>query len=321
MRTLLLAVILGLLAVVHSTPVDTVTQNPTKPEDDVFREAMTDGFLIDLPTLTTEPPKISMTTLASLPPSAEPKDMDDMEGSASGEPSTSIFFTATTASHSSTRDTPLLSPLPGFTSTSEAYPSETANPEEFSGDTQGSGSGFEDEPMLSTSPSSRVTSSFTTQTSTAPSTSTTAAAPSTSSDQIFEDKEGSASGSGPQVRMQFKGSVGQEMLEPGQVAELESANPTPGTPGDSTPGWILVIGFIAGAAALVMLSVAIATRNKWNRPNQASVRQEPQTDSSNQQRELEMETFLHKQEPRENGKAAEYTVIPLDELPEDYSSH
>lgn len=48
---------------------------------------------------------------------------------------------------------------------------------------------------------------------------------------------------------------------------------------------------------------------------------ETKAGSSDQQREVEMETFLHKDEPAENGKSAEYTVIPLDELPEDYSSH
>lgn len=58
---------------------------------------------------------------------------------------------------------------------------------------------------------------------------------------------------------------------------------------------------------------------RWNAPNQV-YQVETKTNSTNQQRELEMETFLHK-EPKENGKAAEYTVIPLDELPEKYSSH
>lgn len=40
----------------------------------------------------------------------------------------------------------------------------------------------------------------------------------------------------------------------------------------------------------------------------------------NQQRAVEMETFLQKEQPRENGRVTEYTVIPLDELPEKYSS-
>ncbi|KAG8001198.1 hypothetical protein GBF38_006762 [Nibea albiflora] len=87
-----------------------------------------------------------------------------------------------------------------------------------------------------------------------------------------------------------------------------------------TPGWIVIVGFIVGVAALVMLCVAIATRDKWNGPSQAS-QLETNTNSTNQQRELELETFLHKDKPRENGKAADYTVIPLDELSESYSSH
>ncbi|XP_040893368.1 serine-rich adhesin for platelets-like isoform X1 [Toxotes jaculatrix] len=103
----------------------------------------------------------------------------------------------------------------------------------------------------------------------------------------------------------------------------ESVNPaSPQNKAHSTaaPGWIIILGFIVGVAALVMLCVAIATREKWNGPKQAS-QPETRTGSSNQQRELEMETFLHKDKPIENGKAAEYTVIPLDELPENYSSH
>lgn len=54
---------------------------------------------------------------------------------------------------------------------------------------------------------------------------------------------------------------------------------------------------------------------RWNRPKQ----QETKIDTSDQQREVEMETFLHKDVPKENGKAAEYTVIPLEELSEKYS--
>lgn len=59
---------------------------------------------------------------------------------------------------------------------------------------------------------------------------------------------------------------------------------------------------------------------RWNGPKQVT-QQETKTNSTNQQMELEMETFLHKDKPRENGKAVEYTVIPLDELPENSSSH
>ncbi|KAM9366376.1 uncharacterized protein cd44a [Symphorus nematophorus] len=99
---------------------------------------------------------------------------------------------------------------------------------------------------------------------------------------------------------------------------LPAPTAAPSNAGHSTPGWIIIVGFIVGVAALVMLCLAIATRDKWNGPREAS---QAKANPSNQQRELEMETFLHKDNPRENGKAAEYTVIPLDELPEKYSSH
>lgn len=59
---------------------------------------------------------------------------------------------------------------------------------------------------------------------------------------------------------------------------------------------------------------------RWNSPKKAS-QPEAKANSSSQQRELEMETFLHKDHPTENGQADEYTVIPLEELPENYSSH
>ncbi|XP_071403173.1 uncharacterized protein [Centroberyx affinis] len=84
--------------------------------------------------------------------------------------------------------------------------------------------------------------------------------------------------------------------------------------GHGTPGWMIITGFVVGLAAMVLVCVAIATRDRWNGPSQASQRKEET--KANQQRELEMETFLQKDKPRENGQAAEYTVIPLDELPE-----
>ncbi|KAF7212526.1 mucin-2 [Nothobranchius furzeri] len=81
----------------------------------------------------------------------------------------------------------------------------------------------------------------------------------------------------------------------------------------TTPDWIIILGFIVGLAALMALCAAIATRDKWNGPNQAY---EINTNSSNQKMELEKQAFLYKEEPKENGREAEYAVIPLDELPE-----
>ncbi|KAF3686723.1 hypothetical protein EXN66_Car002395 [Channa argus] len=86
--------------------------------------------------------------------------------------------------------------------------------------------------------------------------------------------------------------------------------------GNSTPRWIIILAFLVGVAVLVIVGVAIATREKWIGPNQV-YQLETQTNSSNQQREA----FLNKDKPKENGKAAEYTIIPLDELPQSYTSN
>jgi len=58
---------------------------------------------------------------------------------------------------------------------------------------------------------------------------------------------------------------------------------------------------------------------RWNGPKKEP-RDETKTNSSNQMRELEMQTFLHKEQPRENGKEAEYTVLSVEDLPGAFSS-
>ncbi|XP_070765820.1 uncharacterized protein [Enoplosus armatus] len=361
MRNFLFGVTLGLLAVVHSTPVYSVTQTPVKTEDDVLREAATDGFLIDhffLPSLTTESPKRNTTVQASQQPSSDSKRNDMIEGSGLGE---TVFLqhggeeyatTTQSVSHAesststvlprdtdnSSSDSPTQSPQSSFTSSSvpnEAQSSvtpdhitasQTTDPAVSSFDflstlTSDSGSGDGEVSGQYPSSTSSITSSSDRETSTASSTSR--AAP-----HIFEGSEGSGSGSGSESEMleeikksfatQTKSRMGPLINGPQSVEE--PVNPESQNKGHSTPGWIIIVGFIAGVAALVMLCVAIATRDKWNGPKQAS-QLETNTNSSNQQREVEMETFLHKDNPRENGKAEEYTVIPLDELPEKYSSH
>ncbi|XP_017269676.1 uncharacterized protein LOC108234755 [Kryptolebias marmoratus] len=87
--------------------------------------------------------------------------------------------------------------------------------------------------------------------------------------------------------------------------------------GHVTPDWIIIVGFIVALAALVAVCAAIATRDKWNHPNQVPI---TKANSSNQQREQEMQTFMHKDEPKENGNNGEYTVIPLEDIPENCSS-
>ncbi|KAK7912797.1 hypothetical protein WMY93_013008 [Mugilogobius chulae] len=87
----------------------------------------------------------------------------------------------------------------------------------------------------------------------------------------------------------------------------------------TTPAWVIIVGFLAGVAMLVLLCVAIATRDKWNGPKQI-YKPGVTVTPADPQRAVEMVEFLDKKPPKENGKAEEYTVIPLDELPDDYSS-
>ncbi|KAK2853699.1 hypothetical protein Q5P01_006360 [Channa striata] len=96
--------------------------------------------------------------------------------------------------------------------------------------------------------------------------------------------------------------------------------PPSGPQTSETPRWIIILGLLVGIAVVVIVGVAIATREKWIGPSQVH-QLETQTNSSNQQRELEMKTFLNKDKPKENGKAGEYTIIPLDELPQSSTSH
>ncbi|XP_022059702.2 uncharacterized protein LOC110957808 [Acanthochromis polyacanthus] len=376
MRKLLLGLFLGLLAVVHSTPVTSVTQVPVNNEDDVFREAMTDGFIVL--SLTTETPKTQSTieasqhfestsnaddvsrdfvlttevskTNATVPASQQP-DFEDIEGSAEGV--TNNFWhggymttTSTQEASSATESTTSMQEALGATesttttSMQEALgatesmtsgfdpnelPAETttvkASQQPFSDDmSEGSAMG-DSEDMSTTFP---WFGSSTTTTST----STDSPVSSLSTDFGSGDEElvlpatvntlGSGLGSGmieePAVSKTGKVQL-VNMEKPAMVVETQDPEQHKG---HTTPGWIIIVGFIVGVAALVLLCLAIATRDKWNGPSQASTTK-TETNPSNQQKGLEMETFLPREEPMENGKAAEYTVIPLDELSESYS--
>ncbi|KAK5935662.1 hypothetical protein CgunFtcFv8_021005 [Champsocephalus gunnari] len=156
---------------------------------------------------------------------------------------------------------------------------------------------------------------------------TTTSSPSTSmagfiAPRMFAGSEGSGEGSGSDIEnssivlINEKASK-QEPLRNSENSQIGLPDDPATNIGHSTPGWIIIVGFIVGLAALIVLFVAIATRDKWNAPSQAS---ETKSSSSNQQKEIEMKTFVHKDNPRENGTAGEYTVIPLEELPEP-SSH
>lgn len=340
MRNLLSGLILGLLAVVHSTPLP-MTQ------EEVYREAVTDGYLInhtfqDSPT--TESPRGNATVQASQQSHTQSEEGEALEGSAAGESTdtfTSVFFQhgSTTASvshvksstteaaapdtdNSSSESSATQSPQSDLTSSNVVPSSVTPDHISFFLSTSSSiveGSGYEEdgeETFLQDHTTVSTTASVSsTEANTASATSTVNII-----EKIVEDSEGSGSGHTDtenltmENRRFFNGFIQPPKPEVDETVKHETQSA-----GHSTPGWIIIVGFIVGVAVLIILCVAIATRDKWNGPNQTS-QQEPKTNSSNQQRELEMETFLHKDKPRENGKAAEYTVIPLDELPEKYSS-
>ncbi|XP_019954942.2 uncharacterized protein [Paralichthys olivaceus] len=350
MKTILVGLFLGLLAVVQATPVPTVTQIPAKAEDDVFREAVTDGFLVNH-FFTTRSPKRNTTVLASQQPPSDPKEA--VKEAPSEETTTAVFIQHGGDHDTTTTDLSTSSPS-GITSSSvpnDAKPSttthisatHTADPAVSSFHflstlSSDSGSGDGEESDLDATTSSSTTPASNTESSTAASTSTAAFNPK----RLFEDGEGSGSGSTPETSTASSTSTAffiqstaprLHLLPAGSASAEELSNSSakllletvnhrpdissPQAAAKGTPGWIIIVGFIVGVAALVMLCVAIATRDKWNGPHQAQTK----ADSSNQQREQEMETFLHKETPRENGKSAEYTVIPLDELPESNSSH
>ncbi|XP_035484978.2 mucin-5AC [Scophthalmus maximus] len=427
MKNFPVVLILGLLAVAQTTPVTPVTQIPTKAEDEVLREAVTDGFLIDhfFPrSLTTDSPKRNATALPSQQPSSDPKeDATDAPGEETTTPvfvlhggdhhatTTHNVVSSTEPTFPSSDSSPTERPQSSFTSssvpndaqsnaaTTDHIPvSQATDAAVSSFDFLGtlssdSGSGHEEEPSEETTASSSAASVSNTDTSAAPSTDTTAlqsrlfvevegsgsgsgtiadtsTAPSTPTTALiqsgqFGDDKGSGSGSesrlmaetsttpststtilmppkAPRVLTKSAPSESPEVDSPveetiiqnrsfenqstegdhkPQKVEKKVNDPSPRGKEKSTPGWIIILAFIVGVAALVMLLAAIATRDKWNKPTQRVSQPETKAGSSDQQREVEMETFLHKDEPAENGKSAEYTVIPLDELPEDYSSH
>ncbi|XP_035799369.2 uncharacterized protein LOC111588880 isoform X2 [Amphiprion ocellaris] len=336
MRKFLLGLFLGLLAVVHSTPVTTVTKVPVSNEDEVFREAMTDGFLV--PSLSTETPKTQSTieasqqtestssaddvsrdflltteapkTNATVPASQQP-DSEELKGSAvvadnfwhGGYTTMTSMQEASSATKSTTSK---------FDPTKIQAKTITvkASRQLFSDYTsEGSASGGGED--MSTTVSSLGTSTT--------STSTGSLSPDSGSGdaQSILPSTGSDLGSGinkEEINVKAEGRL-YNLKKPEKVVEKQDPEQHKG---HSTPGWIIIVGFIVGVAALVVLCLAIATRDKWNGPRQASTTK-TESNPLNQQKGLEMETFLPGEEPRENGKAAEYTVIPLDELSESYS--
>ncbi|MED6254436.1 hypothetical protein ATANTOWER_026316 [Ataeniobius toweri] len=348
MRSLLLGVFLGLLAVIHSSPIESMTQIPARPEEDVLEEAMTDGFLIEHffgTSFTTEPPKRNTTVQASQQPSFEVL----TEGSgfleiyaespetstiiqASLQPSFDIssegsgFLETPTSPITETPETTTIpaSPKPIFdisleeSDTTQSFLSPKTESPELSTAIQTSLQPITDFTAQGSGDSS-VSSLSTIKTLSASTTSTP-----TSTEQSVQSTTPQESQKGTrQVRIFINNEGPNEVISMTEDSKKQVQLPYGSIPNSNknkrqTPDWIIIVGFLVGLAALITLFAAIATRDKWNGPNQTS---ENKTNASNQKREQEMQTFLHKEEPKENGKDAEYTVIPLDNLADRYSSN
>ncbi|XP_029354607.1 P17/29C-like protein DDB_G0287399 [Echeneis naucrates] len=358
MQNLLVGVFLGLLAVVHTTPVNTLTPIPTEGEYGFFREAMTEGFLIEdpsKPSLTPKSPMKTTTGHVTQEPLAEPEGSADQAfvlTQHGGDHQTTTVQSVSHAESSSTvhsMDSDDSSSSANQSFKSGVTSSAVLDEDNFSGfgpltnelPDSGTGNGAEQDQYTSKSYSmtTRTVSSSSTDGTIEHQTSLTwldqnegsgmIDATSRSPDTIlkevpqqFAEREGSglldetssvSSANTKETIITPKGS--QQVLGAGP-----QVNPTPSLTHSGPSGWLIIVGFIVGLAALVLLCVAIATREKWNRPPQAS-ELETKNGSLNQQRVQEMEMFLHNDQPKDNGKAAEYTVIPLDELPESFSSH
>ncbi|XP_051919258.1 uncharacterized protein LOC127599367 [Hippocampus zosterae] len=324
----LLGIFLGLWAMVYSTPVNSATQIPIKSEEDVLREAVTDGFLVEQflpPSLKSEPLQKNSPTQQSNQTSSGREESRNHyllmeiieEGSASGDmlfqPRDEDYSITSERNLSSSNSETTLSPTSDWWSSTESnatqsshiteatVASQTDDPESFY---SGSGNGDLLDHYATTKASKSYTGSF-----------------STIGRQDPEDEDlesGSGFGmpkdKGKPRMFEFPSVQGGEFYH---VPEKDDSAKTEQHKGHVTPDWVIILGFVVGVAALVMLCAAIATRDKWNGPRQAS---SPQTGvDSSQQQKAENESFLQKDTPRENGKVVEYTVIPLDELPEKYS--
>lgn len=334
---LLLGLALGL-----ATAAATATTVTPRSDDDVLRDLETDGLLVDqhlLTILTTQAPHTQTTPLETTksPESVTPERTEEdrvvkeesapvedeqipeeREGSALGEE----WVVGRVLRHSDSDNSSSTTPAP------EVRDRSTAEPREDNPVTSitlgellpywregGSGHGDSLNPVTE-------------------STATTTATP-VKTTLMFSSEEGSAIGAAADFETTPALRVTEETLtEVENQGESFARNMNTGTPrigelnapqvtempkGHVTPDWVIIVGFLVGVAALVLLCVAIATRDRWNRHsqfNQTGAGLQP----ADQQRALEMQTFLHEQQPKENGKAEEYTVIPLDELPETYSS-
>ncbi|XP_077374941.1 uncharacterized protein LOC144017354 isoform X2 [Festucalex cinctus] len=322
---LLLGIFIGLWAVDFSTQVNSVTQIPIKSEEDVLREAETDGFLVEqfFPlSLRYEPRQENPTTQQSNQTSSGTEDSRNqtllkiIDASTLGDklfqPRDEGYSTTSERASSSSNSSTTLNPHSDWTSNATQSSNITEPSVPSRNDDSESYSGSGDSEILDQYPIPQTTATY-----------TGGDGETTSFIKIGNEASGdedSGSGSGfgmPKDKgkariLDFPSVQGGEFY---QVPQSDDSATTEQHKGHVTPDWVIILGFVVGVAALVMLCLAIATRDKWNvGPRQAS---NPQTKvDSSQQQKAENEAFLRKDAPKENGKAVEYTVIPLDDLTE-----
>ncbi|XP_057694918.1 uncharacterized protein LOC130917480 isoform X2 [Corythoichthys intestinalis] len=281
-----------------------------EPEEDVLQEAMKDGFLVEDSSpspLKSESLQENTTTQQFNQTSSDRDDShiqsllkETMEGSASGDwpfqPWDNGYSTTSekdlSGSDSTTTSLSDTNVTQSSITTELSVPSQTDDSEDFY---SGSGNGDILDQYFTTPPSMNYTEGDVAKTP-----------------LIYTRQNGKEEAPGMPMKK------GRAMIfELPSVQETDSAPTEEQHKGHVTPDWIIILGFVVGVAALVMLCAAIATRDKWNGPRQALSLQ-TKVEYPQQQKD-ENEVFLEKDAPKENGKAVEYTVIPLDELPEKYS--
>ncbi|XP_029001084.1 uncharacterized protein LOC114852693 isoform X2 [Betta splendens] len=313
MRNLLVAVIVGLLGAVHSTPVSTATL--TSAENDVLHEAMVDELLI--PSVTTQA-QSKASSQASQQPNAHPDSRDvngSSEKSGSGvleEKLESITEAAFTESGSGTFE-------------DKAESSIQAKAATFTE----SGSGmFEDKAESSIQAKAATFTESGSGMFEDKAESTTAATDTVASDEL-PGTQSSDGKSGRRVKLDhepstissttFKEKLVLPKSKTGLYQEIPPSDKEPARDAghERTPGWIVVLTCIVALAMLVIVCVAVVTRERWNGPHQAL---QPQI-TTGEEREKEMESFLHHDSPREKGGLDEYTLVPLEALPQSYSTH
>ncbi|XP_077443252.1 uncharacterized protein LOC144064508 [Stigmatopora argus] len=315
--SLLLWLFLGLWTLEISTLVNSVPVIPIKFEEDVLREAKTDGFLVEdyfHSSVKSEPLQENTTTQQSNQTSfgiVEDSHNQSLlnetdEGSASGD----WPFQPWDNGYSTTSKKDLSGSNSTTTSLSETNVTQSSNTTEWSvlfqtddsdGFYSGSGNGDILDQYFTIPPSVNFSEGDVAMT------------PFINTRQKGEDEaEGSGFG-----MLKNKGRAMIFEFPSIQVPATDSSPTADQHRGHVTPDWIIIVGFVVGVAALLMLCLAIATRDKWNGPRQALSLQ-PKVEYTQEQK-TENEVFLEKYEPIENGKTSEYTIIPLDELPEKYS--